>query len=49
VKRLLVRPRIALDDVELVGVRMSEVIEPGRFVEADDVDDERIAFPAADG
>src|SRR5262249_5765139 len=32
------------DDVELIRVRMAEVVEPCRLVEADDVDDERVAF-----
>ena len=44
-----VRPRPALDRVQLLGVRRALAIEPELVVEADRVDDERVlAFPAAD-
>src|SRR5262245_20610635 len=48
VQRVLVRPREPLYHVQLVGVRMAEVVEPRILVEADDVDDKRVALPAAD-
>ena len=48
VQRGLVGPREPLDDVHLVGVRVAEVVQPRRFTEADDVDDEGVAFPTTD-
>src|SRR5690606_21625096 len=35
----------ALDDVELIAVIVPGTIEPGSSVEADAVDDQRVAFP----
>src|SRR5579871_1303114 len=48
-QRLLARPREAFDDVQLIGVRVAEVVEPRRLVEADDVDDQRVTVPMPDG
>src|SRR6478609_7243640 len=48
-ERAVVRTRIALDDMQLLGVRRSTSIEPELVVEADGVDDERVALPPADG
>ena len=47
-ERAVVRTRITLDDVELLGVRRSTSIEPELVVEADGVDDERVALPPSD-
>ena len=40
--------RVALDDVEALGVGMSLEVEPELAVEADGVDDKRAALEAAD-
>ena len=42
-------PAQFLDDVHVVGMKISASIEPREIVEPDGVDDQRIAFPAADG
>ena len=47
-ERAVVRARVALDDVELLGVRRAAAIEPELVVEADRIDDERVAFPVTD-
>src|SRR5688572_15763729 len=41
-------PRPPLDGVQLLGVRRAAAIEPELVVEADGVDDERVAIPASD-
>ena len=48
VEMIEVRPAEALDDVQLLGVRMSCEIEPEAIVEAHLVHDERVPLPAAD-
>ena len=50
-ERHLVAERVALpcellDDVQLIGVKISALLEPGQIVKCDRVDDERVAFPA---
>src|SRR5207237_9570814 len=40
--------RPALDDVQLLRVRIAPVVEPRLVVEADRVDDERVTLPSAD-
>src|SRR5438876_437776 len=42
-------PAQFLDEVHVVGMKISASIEPREIVEPDGVDDQRIAFPAADG
>src|SRR5690242_12702523 len=39
----------ALDDVQLLGVRMARKIEPEFVVEPDGIDHHRVAIPASDG
>ena len=46
--RAVVDPRPPLDRVQLLGVRCAAAVEPELVVVADGVDDERVAFPAAD-
>ena len=41
--------RIFFDHVQLLGVRMPGVVEPGPVVEADGVDHQRVVLPMADG
>src|SRR6185503_1900352 len=36
------------DHVHLVAVQMAVVVQPGQVVEADGIDDQRVAFPAPD-
>src|SRR5262245_51298131 len=49
VERLLVRTRPPLDDFHLVGVRMTEVIQPAVLVEALVLDEERVGvLPTSD-
>src|SRR6266581_7877667 len=38
-QRLVVDSLISLDEVEILGMRMTELIEPGPVVDADGVDD----------
>jgi hypothetical protein len=47
-ERAVVGPGVPLDDVQLLGMRCTASIEPELVVEADGVDDERIAVPPAD-
>src|SRR5215510_16225595 len=47
-ERSHVGARVPFDRVKLFGVRRSLKVEPELVVEADAIDDERIAFPVAD-
>src|SRR5262245_26803956 len=47
-KCVLVGTAESLDNVKLVGVWMSEVVEPRALIEPDDIDDECVAFPTSD-
>src|SRR5215813_13606323 len=49
VEPLFRRPRDFFHDMEKIRVRMSPEIEPRSFIETDGINDERIAFPSADG
>src|SRR5438093_1479542 len=42
-----VRAREALNEVQLIAVRVADRVEPRLVVEVDLVDDERVAFPMA--
>src|SRR5207253_1773918 len=44
-----VGPAIAFDQMHLAAVRLAGGIQPGLVVETDGIDNERVAFPAADG
>ncbi len=46
-QRVVVGPRDVFDDVERVGVREAGASEPELLIEADRVDDERVAVPLA--
>ena len=42
-----IRTPIALDHVQMVGVRMAREVEPELLVEPDGIDEQRIAFPSS--
>src|SRR4030095_4449041 len=48
-QRVVIRTRDALDQMESVGVWEPKPGHPEFFIEADAVDHQRVAFPAADG
>src|SRR5580693_10252107 len=48
-QRLIVHSMNALDDVHLIAFRVTQTIQPNLSVQANRIDDERVAFPVADG
>src|SRR5688572_28842991 len=47
-QRVKVLPCVSLDQVQLIGMGVAGHVDPAAFVETDDIDDERVALPAAD-
>src|SRR3989304_1751012 len=48
VKIVQARARDSFDHVHLVGMRMALIINPGSFIEANGIHNQRITFPVAD-
>src|SRR5258706_10970949 len=47
VHRALVWPGYLFDHVELIGMRMTPLVQPSRFVVSNAIDNQRVAFPMA--